>query len=96
MFYLQIETFPTGEIVPRIQIAYIGNSVSFFCSSISEVSWFKERSKLSTKRKNVDMTELTLTIHLVTSGDSGKYVCQGTHENGSLFRVASTLHVGGK
>ena len=77
-------------VSPSIYAAYKGNDVVITCMSHTKAKWTKEGKKLSSLRNS------TLIIYDVKNKDSGIYICQGSHENGTKFQGHSELLVGSR
>ena len=81
-----------GIVLPRIQAAYVGDSVIILCFSKGPLLWMTEDGKVLARHTGSDNN---LALHNVKVKDSGSYVCHGTYENGQMFKAKSRLLVGG-
>ncbi|KAI5623469.1 B-cell receptor CD22-like, partial [Silurus asotus] len=74
---------PSGEIVE-------GSSVTLTCSSdanppVETYTWYKEKSVIRTGK--------TYTIYMISSGESGNYMCEAKNKHGHQISTAVSLNV---
>ena len=99
MNYLTLILFPAvvvceyGEIIPELQLAFVGTNPTIFCNSSTQPTWFKNGIEIEKNHKN----PLYVSFYDVLEEDSGYYACHGKFaDNRRNFTIHSKLLVGGK
>ena len=79
-----------GDVLPLIQIAYVGTTPTIFCNSSTAPKWFKDGIRMGVKGNPFQVA-----LRDVQDNESGKYACWGTLGEGlGNFTSYSTLIVG--
>ena len=80
-------SWPTGRILPQLQVVNVTSFASMRCFSEGETVWIRNGNIISRGEE--------LVLNIVSQTQSGKYYCHGI-KNGTSFMAGSTLIIAGK
>ena len=79
-----------GDVIPLIQIAYVGTNPTIYCNSSTKPEWFKDGIKMDVKGN-----PFLVVLRDVQCNESGEYTCWGMLGDGrENFTSHSNLMVG--
>ena len=80
-------SWPTGRILPQLQVVNVNSTASMRCFSEGETLWIRKGNIISRGEE--------LVLNIFSQNQFGKYYCQGIN-NGTSFMAKSTLIIAGK
>ena len=80
-------------LTPRVQVVYVGTTVSIMCESKLNPIWKRSGNKRISK--NAIILNNFLIIPRIKISDQGKYICRGQLETDEIFHETAELLVAG-